>query len=82
MIFEARKRYPANIYLFKVNNRNTRKSCEISLKLTVKTPDLRYCRLLGLRKTVVYEHFTKLTRNYVCRSSVLSKVLDLQHAIF
>ena len=27
--------YPANIYLFKVNNRNTRKSCEICSKLTI-----------------------------------------------
>ena len=29
---------PANIYLFKVNNRNTRKRCEIRSKLTIKTP--------------------------------------------
>ena len=29
---------PANIYLFKVNNRNTRKRCEIFSKLTVKIP--------------------------------------------
>ena len=28
--------YPANIYLFKVNNRNTRKRCEICSKLTIK----------------------------------------------
>ena len=27
----------ANIYLLKVNNRNTRKRCEICLKLTIKT---------------------------------------------
>ena len=26
--------YPANIYLFKVKNRNTRKKCEICSKLT------------------------------------------------
>ena len=30
---------PANIYLFKVNNRNTRKRCEIWSKLTIKTPE-------------------------------------------
>ena len=30
--------YPANIYLFKVNNRNTRKRCEICSKFTLKTP--------------------------------------------
>ena len=28
----------ANIYLFKLNNKNTRKRFEISLKLTIKTP--------------------------------------------
>ena len=31
----------AYIYLFKVNNKNTRKSCEICLKLTIKTPERR-----------------------------------------
>ena len=30
---------PANIYLFKVNDRNTRKRCEISSKLTIEIPD-------------------------------------------
>ena len=33
------KHHPANIYLFKLNNRNTRKRCEICSKLTIKTPD-------------------------------------------
>ena len=33
--------YPANIYLFKVNNRSTRKSCEICSKLTTETPEPR-----------------------------------------
>ena len=31
----------ANVYLFKVINRNSRKRCEICLKLTVKTPERR-----------------------------------------
>ena len=30
---------PARIYLFKVNNRNARRRCEICSKLTIKTPD-------------------------------------------
>ena len=30
---------PANIYLLKVNNSNTRKRCEICSKLTIKTPE-------------------------------------------
>ena len=32
--------HPANIYLFKVNNKNNRKRCEICSKLTVKTPEI------------------------------------------
>ena len=28
---------PENIYMFKTNNRNTKKRCEICLKLTVET---------------------------------------------
>ena len=32
---------PANIYLFKVNNKSTRKRCEIFSKLTIKTPEWR-----------------------------------------
>ena len=34
---------PANICLFKVNNRNTKKRCEIRSKLT-KTPEQRHYR--------------------------------------
>ena len=30
-----------NIYLFKVNNGNTNKSCEICSKLSIKTPERR-----------------------------------------
>ena len=36
--------YPANIYLFKVNNRNSRKRCEICSKLTIKTSEWRHSR--------------------------------------
>ena len=32
---------PGNIYLFKFNNRNTRKKCEICSMLTIKTPERR-----------------------------------------
>ena len=39
--------YPASIYLLKVNNRNTRTSCEICSKLTIKTPERRYLRHSG-----------------------------------
>ena len=33
------KTIPANISLFKVNNRNTGKRCEICSKLIIKTPE-------------------------------------------
>ena len=33
--------HPANIYLFKVNNRNIRKICKICSKLTIKTLERR-----------------------------------------
>ena len=37
--------HPAVIYLFKVNNGNTSTVCEISSKLTGKTPERRHgCR--------------------------------------
>ena len=32
-----KRRYPTNIYLFKFNNRNPRKSCEICSELSIKT---------------------------------------------
>ena len=35
------KHNPANIYLLKVNNRNSRKRYEMSSKLTIKTPARR-----------------------------------------
>ena len=41
------KLYIANNYLFKVNNRNTRTSCEICSKVTKKTPEQRHVVLLS-----------------------------------
>ena len=44
---------PANIYLInKVNNRNTRKSCELCSKLTIKTPERRQWRAFIIK----FEH--------------------------
>ena len=49
-----RKFDSANIFLFKINNRNSRKRCEIS-KLTIKTPERPSFKLfLSLRQTVEY----------------------------
>ena len=35
---------PANIYPFKINNKNARNRCEINAKLTRKTPERRQLR--------------------------------------
>ena len=45
----TRKVYsPANIYPFKVNNKNTTKKCQICSKLTIKIPDQRQRRRSGV----------------------------------
>ena len=38
----VKKLYLADNGMFKVNNRNTRKRCEICSKLTIKTPEPRH----------------------------------------
>ena len=44
-IYQNENHNPAYIYLLKVNNRNTKRKCEICSKLAVKTPEWRqyYC---------------------------------------
>ena len=39
---------PAGNYMFKVNNRNTRRRCEICPKLTIKTPEQRHWHRSGV----------------------------------
>ena len=51
--------FPAGIYVLKVNNRNTRTSCEICSKLTIKTPERRHCRCSGVF-IVNFEHISHL----------------------
>ena len=46
---------PAGIYLYKVNNRNTRKSCEICSELTIKIPERRLWRVF-----INFEHISRL----------------------
>ena len=49
-IMEWRRKvpYPADIYLFKVNKRNTRARCEICSKLTIKTSEWYQWRRSGV----------------------------------
>ena len=46
----------ANIYLFKVNQRNTSKRCETCSKLTIKTPERRHVTLVFLLLTLNIFH--------------------------
>ena len=50
---------PSGIYLFKVNNRNTRTRCEICSKLTINTPERRHWRRSGVF-IVNFEHISHL----------------------
>ena len=67
---------PANIYLLKLNNRNTRKRCEICSELTIKTPEQRrfyywlWTSTVWLGKSNYYE---MLTTNFLLRKLILSK---------
>ena len=50
---------PVGIYLFKVNNRNSRARWEICSKLTIKTPEQRQWRRSGVF-IVNFEHISHL----------------------
>ena len=50
---------PVSIYLLKVNNKNTRKMCEICSKLTIKTPERRPWHCSGVI-IVNFEHTSHL----------------------
>ena len=54
---------PANIYFFKVNNRNTRKRCEIFSSLTIQTLERRHWRRWGVF-IVNFEHMSHLFLQY------------------
>ena len=48
LVISSIKIFSVAIYLFKVNNGSTRARCEISSKLTIKTPEQRYWRRSGV----------------------------------
>ena len=51
--------YAAGIYLFKVNNINTRRRCEICSKLIIKVPERYHWRRSGAL-IVNFEHISHL----------------------
>ena len=50
---------PAGNYMFIVNNRNTRRRCEICSELTIMTPERRHWRRPGIF-VVNFEHISHL----------------------
>ena len=56
--------FPAGIYMFKVNNRNTRKRCEICSKLTIKIQEQRHWCRSGIF-IVNFEHISRLALVFV-----------------
>ena len=59
MDYYARGDILGNIYLFKVNNRNTRKRCEMCSKLTIKTPERHQLHRSGVF-FINFEHISHL----------------------
>ena len=57
-------RVPAGNYLFKVSSRNTRTRCEISSKLTIKTPGQCQWHPCGVF-IVIFEHVSHLMFPFV-----------------
>ena len=54
--------FTANIYLFKVNNRSTRKRCEICSKFTIKTPERRQLVSFFKRRGVNFNYLSRRGR--------------------
>ena len=53
--------FPVGNYMFKVNNINTRRRCEICSKLTLKTPERRYKHWRRSGVSIVnFEHISHL----------------------
>ena len=59
---------PVGIYMFKVNNRNTRTRCEICSKLIIKTPERCHWRHSGLF-IVNFEHISHLVLTFLLLTS-------------
>ena len=60
------REFSAGIYLLKVNNKNTRKRCEICSNLTIKTPERRQCDGVFI---VNFEHISHLVLLFLLLTS-------------
>ena len=67
--------FPANIYLFNVNNGDSKKRCEICSNVTIKTPERRLVfLLLTLKKYILAGLIHKITGNITCSQSTIMKL--------
>ena len=76
--------YPANICLFKVNNRNTRKRCEICSKVTLKTQEGGlFCCLSTCSRPVYSVSIADLEQANICRvvKLLLQRIMKRKHYI-
>ena len=74
-LFPTKIRCPAGIYMFKVNNKNTRTSREIYSKLTTKTPARHHWRRSGVF-IVNFEHISHLVLVFLLLTLSRSTFLD------
>ena len=70
--------HSAGIYLLKVNNRNTRTSCEICLKLTIKIPERRHWRCSGIF-IVSFEYISHLFLVFLLLTLNMKLLAGQQH---
>ena len=75
--FLAFAQYPGGNY-FKVVNRNTRASCKVCSRLTIKTPEQRHWRCSGVF-IVSFEHISQLA--LVLLLLILSKLMPAGYEI-
>ena len=61
-----------NRYLFKVNDRNIRKGCEICSNLTLKTPERRQWLLITFSTVFIVD----VEKGNICWVNVLNVLLD------
>ena len=69
--------YPAKIYLFKVKNRNIRKSCEICSKLITKTSERPYRHMFtcfALFSSVFIDCFQQVNVCWLCLYLFLNQI--------
>ena len=71
MYVAEKHRWPADNYMFKVNNRNTRKRCQIYSKFTIKTPERCQWHRSGVF-IVNFEHISHLALVFLLLTLTIS----------